>query len=89
MSKVLAGVEPLGEGSRRCAPRTRVVLVDQEPELDEERTVLEEVFAGSGEKMTLMRQYLGLSQAVADAPDNSALLAQLGLTSQDSKMSAP
>jgi ATP-binding cassette subfamily F protein uup len=55
-----------------------VVLVDQEPELDEERTVLEEVFAGSGEKMTLMRQYLGLSQAVADAPDNSALLAQLG-----------
>ena len=76
--KVLAGVEPLGEGSRRCAPRTRVVLVDQEPALDEERTVLEEVFAGSGEKMTLMRQYLGLSQAVADAPDNSALLAQLG-----------
>ena len=40
--------------------------------------MLEEVFAGSGEKMTLMRQYLGLSQAVADAPDNSALLAQLG-----------
>ena len=76
--KVLAGVEPLGEGSRRCAPRTRVVLVDQEPELDEERTVLEEVFAGSGEKMTLMRQYLGLSQAVADAPHDSALLAQLG-----------
>ena len=76
--KVLAGVEPLGEGSRRCTPRNRVVLVDQEPALDEERTVLEEVFAGSGEKMTLMRQYLGLSQAVADAPHDSALLAQLG-----------
>ena len=28
--------------------------------------------------MTLMRQYLGLSQAVADAPHDSALLAQLG-----------
>ena len=34
--KVLAGVEPLGEGSRRCAPRTRVVLVDQETASDGE-----------------------------------------------------
>ena len=74
--KVLAGVEPLGEGQRRCSPRTRVVLVDQEPALDPERTVLEQVFAGSGEKMTLLRQHLGLSQAIAADPHNSALLAQ-------------
>ena len=46
--KVLAGNEPLGSGQRRCAPRTRVVLVDQEPELNPEHTVLEQVFAGSG-----------------------------------------
>ena len=75
--KVLAGNEPLGSGQRRCAPRTRVVLVDQEPELDPEHTVLEQVFAGSGEKMALLRQHTALSQAVADGPDNAIALAQL------------
>ena len=75
--KVLAGIEPLGSGQRRCAPRTRVVLVDQEPGLDREHTVLEQVFAGSGEKMALLRQHTALSQAVADGPDNAIALAQL------------
>ena len=75
--KVLAGIEPLGSGQRRCAPRTRVVLVDQEPGLDPEHTVLEQVFAGSGEKMALLRQHTALSQAVADGPDNAIALAQL------------
>jgi len=75
--KVLAGHEPLGSGQRRCAPRTRVVLVDQEPELDPDHTVLEQVFAGSGEKMTLLRQHTALSQAVADAPDDATTLARL------------
>ncbi len=75
--KVLAGNEPLGSGQRRCAPRTRVVLVDQEPELDPQHSVLEQVFAGSGEKMALLRQHTALSQAVADGPDNAIALAQL------------
>ena len=46
--KVLAGVEPAGEGERRCSSRLNVVLVDQDPTLDAQRTVLEQVFAGSG-----------------------------------------
>jgi ATP-binding cassette subfamily F protein uup len=44
--KVLAGVEPLDRGERRCSPRLAVVLLDQDPRLDPERTVLEHVFAG-------------------------------------------
>jgi ATP-binding cassette subfamily F protein uup len=75
--KVLAGHEPLGSGQRRCALRTRVVLVDQEPELDPDHTVLEQVFAGSGEKMALLRQHTALSQAVADNPDDATTLARL------------
>ncbi|MCP9809734.1 ABC-F family ATP-binding cassette domain-containing protein [Cyanobium sp. HWJ4-Hawea] len=75
--KVLAGREPLGEGSRRCAPRTRVVLVDQEPDLDPESTVLEQVYAGSGDKMTLLRSHLSLSHQIAADPSNGALLSQL------------
>ncbi|MEN9541541.1 MAG: hypothetical protein RLZZ459_1632 [Cyanobacteriota bacterium] len=80
--RLLAGEEPPGEGERRVAPQARIVLVSQEPEIDPERTVLEQVFAGSGEKMQLLARYTELSQALAqahaDGADDSALLAELG-----------
>ena len=80
--KVLAGEEPPGDGERRTAPQARVVLVGQEPELDPQRTVLEQVFAGSGEKMELLGRYTAVSEALAQAhargEDDTALMAELG-----------
>ncbi|QPN62233.1 ABC-F family ATP-binding cassette domain-containing protein [Synechococcus sp. CBW1004] len=80
--KLLAGLEPPGAGERRVDPRSRVVLVSQEPEIDPERTVLEQVFASSGEKMELLRRYTEVSAALAHAhehgQDDTALLAELG-----------
>ncbi|MFM2122314.1 MAG: hypothetical protein RLZZ589_751, partial [Cyanobacteriota bacterium] len=79
--KLLAGLEPPGAGQRRVQPQARIVLVSQEPEMDPERTVLEQVFAGSGEKMELLGRYTALSdalaQAHADGRDDTALLAEL------------
>ncbi|MEY2748012.1 MAG: hypothetical protein RLZZ168_28 [Cyanobacteriota bacterium] len=79
--KLLAGLEPPGAGQRRVQPQARIVLVSQEPEMDPERTVLEQVFAGSGEKMELLGRYTALSdalaQAHADGGDDTALLAEL------------
>ena len=78
--KVLACVEPAGEGERRCSSRLNVVLVDQDPTLDAQRTVLEQVFAGSGEKMELLRRFTAVSEALAEssAAHHDALLAELG-----------
>ncbi len=80
--RLLAGLEPPGAGERRVDPRSRVVLVSQEPEIDPERTVLEQVFASSGEKMELLRRYTEVSGALAHAhatgEDDTALLAELG-----------
>ena len=80
--RLLAGLEPPGAGERRLDPRSRVVLVSQEPEIDPERTVLEQVFAASGEKMELLRRYTEVSGALAHAhaegQDDTALLAELG-----------
>ncbi len=80
--RVLAGEEPPGAGERRTAPQARVVLVSQEPELDPQRTVLEQVFAGSGEKMELLGRYTAVSDALAHAhgrgDDQAPLLAELG-----------
>ena len=79
--KLLAGLEPPGAGQRRVQPQARIVLVSQEPEMDPQRTVLEQVFAGSGEKMELLGRYTALSdalaQAHADGRDDTALLAEL------------
>jgi len=80
--RVLAGEEPVGAGERRTQPQARVVLVSQEPELDPGRTVLEQVFAGSGEKMALLARYTAVSDALAHAAgsggEQQALLAELG-----------
>ncbi|MEN9861113.1 MAG: hypothetical protein RLZZ515_1595, partial [Cyanobacteriota bacterium] len=82
LMRVLAGLEPPGAGERRVLPQARIVLVSQEPEMDPERTVLEQVFAESGEKMQLLRRYTEVSDALAHAhasgDDDSALLAELG-----------
>jgi ATP-binding cassette subfamily F protein uup len=79
--RLLAGLEPPGGGQRRVLPQARIVLVSQEPEMDPERTVLEQVFAGSGEKMELLGRYTALTDALAlahaEGRDDAALLAEL------------
>ena len=82
LMRVLAGLEPPGAGERRVLPQARIVLVSQEPEMNPERTVLEQVFAESGEKMQLLRRYTEVSDALAHAhsagDDDTALLSELG-----------
>jgi ATP-binding cassette subfamily F protein uup len=75
--RVLAGLEPLDRGERRCHVRTRVVLLDQEPRLDPDLTVLEQVFAGDGEAMALLREHAGVSHRLALHPEDGQLLARL------------
>ncbi|AFY28622.1 ABC-F family ATP-binding cassette domain-containing protein [Cyanobium gracile] len=75
--RVLAGLEPLDRGERRCHARTRVVLLDQEPRLDPALTVLEQVFAGDGEAMALLREYAGVSHQLASGAEDDQLLARL------------
>ena len=55
--RVMAGLEPVGDGRIQINPRHRVIYVDQNPSLDPERTVLEQVFADCGEKMQLVERY--------------------------------
>ncbi len=78
LMRMLAGQEPPDQGQRRCSAPLKVVLVDQDPELDPERTVLEQVVAGCGEKRELLLRFLAVSQGLAERPDDGGLLAELG-----------
>ena len=80
--KVLAGVEPLDDGERRCSPRLRVELVGQDSRITPGLTVLEQVLEGCGAKRDLLLRFTALSDAIATAPDNETLLAELGELSQ-------
>jgi ATP-binding cassette subfamily F protein uup len=75
--RVIAGLEPVGDGRVQINPRNRVVYVDQNPSLDPERTVLEQVFADCGEKMQLVERYETVSQQLEQQPDDQALLGEL------------
>ncbi|KEF41535.1 MAG: multidrug ABC transporter ATP-binding protein [Cyanobium sp. CACIAM 14] len=75
--RVLAGLEPLDRGERSCSARTRVVLLDQDPRLDPDLTVLEQVFAGDGEAMALLREHAGVSHQLAARPQDRSLLGRL------------
>jgi ATP-binding cassette subfamily F protein uup len=81
--KMLAGLEPIDRGDRLVNPNYRLVYLPQDPPLDPEHTVLEQVFADSGEQMALVREYEDLSHRLghttgAEFDQLMAQLASLG-----------
>lgn len=76
--RVMAGLEPPSGGSVQINPRSRVIYVDQNPSLDPNRTVLEQVFADSGEKMQVVKRYEQIMLDLQVDPSSSNLLAELG-----------
>ncbi|KAM3091452.1 ABC-F family ATP-binding cassette domain-containing protein [Phormidesmis sp. 146-35] len=76
--KMIAGLEPIDAGQRLVNPSARIVYLPQQPEIDEDRTILEQVFADSGEQMALVREYEELSDKLAHGQgDQTALMARL------------
>jgi ATP-binding cassette subfamily F protein uup len=80
--KMIAGIEPIDGGQIIVNPGEKIVYLPQQPELDENHTVLEQVFADSGEQMTLIREYEELSHKLAHHPEDSQLLARLSKVTQ-------
>tara|TARA_Y100000287_G_scaffold38467_1_gene29240 strand:+ start:242 stop:2152 length:1911 start_codon:yes stop_codon:yes gene_type:complete len=80
--RVLSGKEPLGGGERRCSSRLRIELVGQDSTVDPGLTVLEQVLAGCGEKRELLLRFSAVSEAVAQSPDDTTLMRELGALSE-------
>jgi len=74
--KMIAGLEPIDGGQLLVNSGARVVYLPQQPDLNESYTVLEQVFADSGEQMALVREYEELSHKLAHTPDDSQMMAR-------------
>lgn len=80
--KIIAGQEPIDGGQLWVNPRAKVIYLPQQPDLDENRTVLEQIFADNGETMQLIQTYEDLSHKLAKHPEDSQLLSQFSEVTQ-------
>ena len=65
--KMMGGIEPIDSGQRLTKSGARLVYLPQTPDVDEDLTVLDQVFADCGEQMQLVREYEDLSHKMSRA----------------------
>ncbi|MBD2539505.1 ABC-F family ATP-binding cassette domain-containing protein [Coleofasciculus sp. FACHB-SPT36] len=80
--KMIAGLEPIDGGQLLVNSGVRIVYLPQQPDLDENLTVLEQVFADSGEQMSLVREYEELSDKLAHNREDSQLMSRFSTVMQ-------
>lgn len=81
--KMIAGMESIDSGDRWVNPGSTIVYLPQQPDLDENHTVLEQVFADSGEQMALVQEYEEISDQLSHGKgDTDKLMARLSAVSE-------
>lgn len=63
--KMIAGLEPMDGGNRQVRAGTKLVYLPQQPQIDPDRSVLEQIFADCSEQMNLIKEYEMLSQKIS------------------------
>lgn len=81
--KMIAGLEAIDSGEIQINSGMKIVYLPQHPDLDDDKTVLEQVFADSGESMTLIKEYEELSDRLVHEPENlDTIMERLSRVSQ-------
>ena len=80
--KMIAGLESIDSGQILVNSGAKIVYLPQQPDIDENHTVLEQVFADSGEQIHLVKEYEELSDKLAHYPDDSQLMSRLSSVMQ-------
>jgi len=76
--KMIAKLEPFDAGDIWFNAGAKIIYLPQQPVMDENHSVLEQVFVDSGEKMVLVREYEAISEKIAQGKgDQDKLLGQL------------
>ena len=73
--RILAGVDPEFNGETHLSPGKSVGLVEQEPELDDSKTVREIVEEGVGEAVELLAEFNQISESLAEPMSDDEMMA--------------
>ena len=77
--KIMAGLEEVSNGEARLSPGYSVGILQQEPPLDEEKTVLENVQMAFGDVLAKIDRFNAISAEMADPDaDFDALMEEMG-----------
>lgn len=79
--KILAGIEEPDAGQIIKRNGMRIEYLSQDPEFDSEATILQQIFKGNSEEMTLMREYEAILEKV-EGGDSSRYDELMGLQSK-------
>ena len=80
--KMIAGLESIDSGQILVGSGSKIIYLPQQPDLNEDHTVLEQIFADSGEHMALVREYEELSDKLAHSSEDSQLMSRLSVVMQ-------
>jgi ATP-binding cassette subfamily F protein uup len=80
--KMIAGLEPIDSGQITFSAGAKIIYLPQQPDVNENYTVLEQIFADSGEHLSLVGEYEELSQKLVDHPEDSQLMSRLSSVMQ-------
>jgi ABC transport system ATP-binding/permease protein len=81
--KMIAGLEAIDSGEIQVNSGVKIVYLPQQPDLNDDNTVLEQVFADSGESMALIKEYEELSDRLVHEPENlDTIMERLSRVSQ-------
>jgi ABC transport system ATP-binding/permease protein len=81
--KMIAGLEPIDGGEIWVNSGAKIAYLPQQPDLDENHTVLEQVFADRGEQMAIVREYEEISDKLTHGHgDTEKLMARLSIVFQ-------
>ncbi len=77
--KIMAGLDEPSNGEARLSPGYTVGILQQEPPLDEDKTVLENVELGVGDTVAKLKRYNEVSEEMANPDaDFDALMEEMG-----------
>jgi len=80
--KMIAGLESIDSGQITFSAGAKVIYLPQQPDVNENYTVLEQIFADSGQHLALVREYEELSEQIVHHPEDSQLMSRLSSVMQ-------
>jgi ATP-binding cassette ChvD family protein len=76
--RIMAGLEPVNNGDTRLAPDATVGILQQEPPLDESKTVLGNVEEGLGQIKQQLDRYNEIAQKMGEGEYSDELMTEMG-----------